>query len=391
MSLALSQPLLARGSSVDWNEYLSSEKESSSTLDLILAGNRLAGKRYVPTLRLKQMLDGSAFTLMSDENSLPYMLDKVGDGNSGFQMFGRESSSPQHSFIEGSPILSDGFSLHASKEYEEAPQSNAVIANNNSIGENSCVGSIENHSLSSALSDEDSSVSTASELDEWKQVEGSDSEIEDNGSCHRKISKAQILPKHGQDIKIRKDFEGLEGPLPNIVPRLRKRNRADNNASLLKKRNICKVLPVKKQNAACSNCRISKVKCDRARPCGRCVREGRPESCCESSNYKKMMAIKNVKKVSVRDAADVFAQELVHDYLSFKNLSEADFIKKIQRGETDNPHVHRLEKWTTQPIKRGKSTFKALTDEHSRYKGIKCYRNEGCLRPFKHSGHCKFV
>jgi len=44
-SLALSQPLLARGSSVDWNEYLSSEKESSSTLDLILAGNRLAGKR----------------------------------------------------------------------------------------------------------------------------------------------------------------------------------------------------------------------------------------------------------------------------------------------------------------------------------------------------------
>mmetsp|Transcript_15889 Transcript_15889/g.26230 ORF Transcript_15889/g.26230 Transcript_15889/m.26230 type:complete len:80 (-) Transcript_15889:997-1236(-) len=71
MSLALSQPLLARGSSVDWNEYLSSgsimqaqadmstsvlgdfesvcrfplEKESSSTLDLILAGNRLAGKR----------------------------------------------------------------------------------------------------------------------------------------------------------------------------------------------------------------------------------------------------------------------------------------------------------------------------------------------------------
>mmetsp|Transcript_6675 Transcript_6675/g.9436 ORF Transcript_6675/g.9436 Transcript_6675/m.9436 type:complete len:365 (+) Transcript_6675:56-1150(+) len=364
MSLALSQPLLARGSSVDWNEYLSSEKESSSTLDLILAGNRLAGKRYVPTLRLKQMLDGSAFTLMSDENSLPYMLDKVGDGNSGFQMFGRESSSPQHSFIEGSPILSDGFSLHASKEYEEAPQT---------------------------LSDEDSSVSTASELDEWKQVEGSDSEIEDNGSCHRKISKAQILPKHGQDIKIRKDFEGLEGPLPNIVPRLRKRNRADNNASLLKKRNICKVLPVKKQNAACSNCRISKVKCDRARPCGRCVREGRPESCCESSNYKKMMAIKNVKKVSVRDAADVFAQELVHDYLSFKNLSEADFIKKIQRGETDNPHVHRLEKWTTQPIKRGKSTFKALTDEHSRYKGIKCYRNEGCLRPFKHSGHCKFV
>jgi len=123
--------------------------------------------------------------------------------------------------------------------------------------------------------------------------------------------------------------------------------------------------------AACVSCKASKIRCGTQRPCHQCQRRGHP--CVEQPS----------KRASFDhpDPAYAMAGAIVSEEKEFFFGSEKKFLDLlVGRDNEDDDDV---------PRNTGKKPFKRLADRHSRYKGKACYRDPLCVRPFKHSGHCK--
>jgi len=124
---------------------------------------------------------------------------------------------------------------------------------------------------------------------------------------------------------------------------------------------------------ACTNCRVSKTKCDKRRPCRRCIKEGRPHLC--TSSVKRVKRAVNTSK----SLTHAFAHQLVYGgFEKFEKLQEEDFLAILSAEEAPNKSVD-----------EDGNPVRALKDKHSKYQGVPCYRNSWCVRQFKHCGHCK--
>mmetsp|Transcript_18575 Transcript_18575/g.27807 ORF Transcript_18575/g.27807 Transcript_18575/m.27807 type:complete len:389 (-) Transcript_18575:204-1370(-) len=101
---------------------------------------------------------------------------------------------------------------------------------------------------------------------------------------------------------------------------------------------------------ACYTCRKAKTKCDNHYPCKRCVKLGHPHLCA----------------VLRPDDVSTFALTVVKEHGKFEKYTEEEFIKLLEANGIN--------------FKRREGPGKITKA---------CYRQDWCVRPYRHPGHCK--